>query len=161
MLVAVPGVNLVLGPVAMMVAGLRGGSRRAEPARSNGRRAASWGLTFLLGEVLLIGAQLYIGQVVFGPGERVTLFPWGLPSVFGLILMVSHFVVCIVQGGAGRIGAESPVSEGSPSSADREVLMGGSTTRPIAGRGRCAWRSIGLTRSVRRSGRGLVISSPG
>ena len=97
-LVAVPGVNLVLGPVAMMVAGLRGGSRRAEPGRSNGRRAASWGLTFLLGEALLIGAQLYIGQVVFGPGERVTLFPWGLPAVLGLILMVSHFAVCIIQG---------------------------------------------------------------
>ena len=97
-LVAVPGVNLVLGPVAMMVAGLRGGSRRAEPGRSNGRRAASWGLTFLLGEALLIGARLYIGKVVFGPGERVPLFPWGLPSVFALILMVSHFVVCIVQG---------------------------------------------------------------
>ena len=97
-LVAVPGVNLVLGPVAMMVAGLRGGSRRAEPGRSNGRRAASWGLTFLLGEALLIGTQLYIGKVVSGPGERVTLFPWGLPAVFALILMVSHFAVCIVQG---------------------------------------------------------------
>lgn len=97
-LVAVPGVNLVLGPVAMMVAGLRDGSRRVEPGRSNGRRAASWGLTFLLGEALLIGAQLYIGKVVFGPGERVTLFPWGLPAVLGLILMVSHFVVCIAQG---------------------------------------------------------------
>ena len=97
-LVAVPGVNLVLGPVAMMVAGLRGGSRRAEPGRSNGRRAASWGLTFLLGEALLIGTQLYIGKVVSGPGERVTLFPWGLPAVFALILMVSHFVVCIAQG---------------------------------------------------------------
>ena len=98
MLVAVPGVNLVLGPVAMMVAGLRGGSRSAEPGRSNGRRAASWGLTFLLGEALLIGTQLYIGQVVSGWGERVTLFPWGLPAVFALILMVSHFVVCIAQG---------------------------------------------------------------
>ena len=97
-LVAVPGVNLVLGPVAMMVAGLRGGSRRAEPGRSNGRRAASWGVTFLLEEALLIGTQLYIGKVLFGPGERVTLFPWGLPAVFALILMVSHFVVCIVQG---------------------------------------------------------------
>ena len=97
-LVAVPGVNLVLGPVAMMVAGLRGGSRRAEPGRGNGRRAASWGLTFLLGEALLIGTQLYIGKVLFGPGERVTLFPWGLPAVFALILMVSHFVVCIAQG---------------------------------------------------------------
>ena len=97
-LVAVPGVNLVLGPVAMMVAGLRDGSRRAEPGRSNGRRAASWGLTFLLGEALLIGAQLYIGRVVSGWGERVTLFPWGLPAVFALILMVSHLVVCIVQG---------------------------------------------------------------
>lgn len=97
-LVAVPGVNLVLGPVAMVVAGLRGGSRRAEPGRGNGRRAASWGLTFLLGEALLIGTQLYIGKVLFGPGERVTLFPWGLPAVFGLILMVSHFAVCIVQG---------------------------------------------------------------
>ena len=97
-LVAVPGVNLVLGPVAMMVAGLRGGSRRAEPGWSNGRRAASWGLTFLLGEALLIGTQLYIGKVVSGPGERVTLFPWGLPAVFALILMVSHFVVCIAQG---------------------------------------------------------------
>ena len=90
--------GLVLGPVAMMVAGLRGGSRRAEPGRSNGRRAASWGLTFLLGEALLIGTQLYIGKVVSGPGERVTLFPWGLPAVFALILMVSHFVVCIAQG---------------------------------------------------------------
>lgn len=97
-LVAVPGVNLVLGPVAMMVAGLRGGSRRAEPGRSNGRRAASWGLTFLLGEALLIGTQLYIGKVVSGPGERVTLFPWGLPAVFALILMAFHFVVCIAQG---------------------------------------------------------------
>ena len=55
-------------------------------------------MTFLLGEALLIGAQLYIGQVVFGPGERVTLFPWGLPAVLGLILMVSHFAVCIIQG---------------------------------------------------------------
>ena len=103
-LVAVPGVNLVLGPVAMMVAGLRDGSRRAEPGRSNGRRAASWGLTFLLGEALLIGAQLYIGRVVSGWGERVTLFPWGLPAVFALILMVSHFVVCIVQGVRARRG---------------------------------------------------------
>ena len=103
-LVAVPGVNLVLGPLAMVVAGLRGGSRRAEPGRSNGRRAASWGLTFLLGEALLIGAQLYVGQMVFGPGERVPLFPWGLPSVFALILMVSHFVVCIVQGVRARRG---------------------------------------------------------
>ncbi len=97
-LVAVPGVNLVLGPMAMIVAGLRGGSGRVEPGRGNGRRAASWGLTFLLGEVLLIGVQLYIVQVVFGPGERVALFPWGLPAVFGLILMVSHFAMCIVQG---------------------------------------------------------------
>ena len=47
---------------------------------------------------MLIGAQLYIGQVVSGWGERVTLFPWGLPAVFALILMVSHFVVCIAQG---------------------------------------------------------------
>ena len=103
-LVAVPGVNLVLGPVAMMVAGLRGGSRRAEPGRSNGRRAASWGLTFLLGEALLIGTQLYIGQVVSGWGERVTLFPWGLPAVFALTLMVSHFVVCIAQGVSAHRG---------------------------------------------------------
>ena len=80
MLVAVPGVNLVLGPMAMIVAGLRGGSGRVEPGRGNGRRAASWGLTFLLGEVLLIGVQLYIVQVVFGPGERVALFPWGSAS---------------------------------------------------------------------------------
>ena len=103
-LVAVPGVNLVLGPVAMMVAGLRGGSRCAEPGRSNGRRAASWGLTFILGEALLIGTQLYIGKVVFGPGERVTLFPWGLPAVFALILMASHFVVCIAQGARAHRG---------------------------------------------------------
>ena len=97
-LVAVPGVNLVLGPVVMMVAGLRGGRGRAEPGRGNGRRAASWGLTFLLGEVVLIGAQLYIVQVVFGPGEHVPLFPWGLPALFWLVLLVAHFVVCLVQG---------------------------------------------------------------
>ena len=103
-LVAVPGVNLVLGPVAMMVAGLRGGRGRVEPGWGNGRRAASWGLTFLLGEVLLIGVQLYIGQVVFGPGEHVPLFPWGLPAVFGLLLLVSHFAVCIVQGVRARRG---------------------------------------------------------
>ena len=98
MLVAVPGVNLVLGPVVMMVAGRRGGRGRAAPGRGNGRRAASWGLTFLLGEVVLIGAQLYIVQVVFGPGEHVPLFPWGLPALFWLVLLVAHFVVCLVQG---------------------------------------------------------------
>ena len=81
-LVAVPGVNLVLGPVAMMVAGLRGGSRRAEPGRSNGRRAASWGLTFLLGEALLIGTQLYIGKVVglLGVFRTVLVLCFRLPS---------------------------------------------------------------------------------
>ena len=97
-LVAVPGVNLVLGPVAMMVAGLRGSRGLLEPERTNRCRAASWGLTFLLGEALLIGAQLYIAQVVFEPGEHVPLFPWGLPAVFGLVLLVSHFAMCIVQG---------------------------------------------------------------
>ena len=97
-LVAVPGVNLVLGPVAMMVAGLRGSRGLLEPERTNRCRAASWGLTFLLGEVLLIGAQLYIVQVVFGAGERVPLFPWGLPALFWLVLLVAHFVVCIAQG---------------------------------------------------------------
>ena len=97
-LVAVPGVNLVLGPVVMMVAGLRGSRGLLEPERTNRCRAASWGLTFLLGEVLLIGAQLYIVQVVFGAGERVPLFPWGLPALFWLVLLVAHFVVCIAQG---------------------------------------------------------------
>ena len=98
MLVAVPGVNLVLGPVAMMVAGLRGGSGLVGPGRMNRRRAASWGLTFLLGEVVLIGVQLLVVQVVFGAGERVPLFPWGLPALLALVLMVVHLVLCVVQG---------------------------------------------------------------
>lgn len=52
----------------------------------------------LLVLVAVPGVNLALGPVVFGPGERVPLFPWGLPAVFALILMVSHFVVCIVQG---------------------------------------------------------------
>lgn len=55
-LVAVPGANLVLGPVAMMVAGLRDGSRRAEPGR------CVWRSTGLTRSVMRSGRGLVISS---------------------------------------------------------------------------------------------------
>ena len=138
-LVAVPGVNLVLGPVVMMVAGLRGSRGLLEPERTNRCRAASWGLTFLLGEVLLIGAQLYIVQVVFGAGGVGRCFRGVCRRCSGWCCwwLISW---CVSPRGSGPIVVGSPVSEGSPFFADRQVLMDMSLSGFVVTMGCGMWR---------------------
>ena len=96
-MVAVPGVNLVLGPMAMIVAGLRGGSGRVEPGRGNGRRAASWGLTLLLVEVALIVIQIAVVSVANDFDESPSFIPWGTPIIMALVMVGVHVLVCSVQ----------------------------------------------------------------
>ena len=97
LLVFVPGFNVLLAAVAMMVVGLWGKDAR-EPGRTNRRRAASWGLTLLLVEICLLVIQIVVNSIVAHYRGWVPFNPWGAPIMVALAMVVVHVVVCVVQG---------------------------------------------------------------
>ena len=97
MLVFLPGFNALLAAVAMIVIGLWDKKDLREPARTNRRRAASWGLTLLLVEVALIVIQIAVVSIANDVDESPSFIPWGTPIIIALVMVGVHVLVCSVQ----------------------------------------------------------------
>ena len=97
LLMFVPGFNVLFAAVVMMVVGLWNKKDLREPARTNRRRAASWGLTLLLVEVALIVIQIAVVSVANDVDESPSFIPWGTPIIMALVMVGVHVLVCSVQ----------------------------------------------------------------
>lgn len=97
LLVFVPGFNVLFAAVAMMVVGLWNKKDLREPARTNRRRAASWGLTLLLVELALVAIQIAVFTIVLRYQDSAPFNPWGAPLMVALAMSVVHVLVCSVQ----------------------------------------------------------------
>ena len=97
LLVFLPGFNVLLAAVAMIVIGLWNKKDLREPARTNRRLAASWGLTLLLVEVALIAIQIALVSIAHSFYESLPFIPWGLPITMALVMVGVHVLVCVIQ----------------------------------------------------------------
>ena len=97
MLVFLPGFNALLAAVAMIVIGLWDKKDLREPARTNRRRAASWGLTLLLVELALVVIQIAVFSIAGRYLDSVPFNPWGTPIIMALAMVGVHVLVCTVQ----------------------------------------------------------------
>ena len=97
LLVFVPGFNVLFAAVAMMVVGLWNKKDLREPARTNRRRAASWGLTLLLVELALVAIQIAVFTIVLHYQDSAPFNPSGAPLMVALAMAVVHVLVCSVQ----------------------------------------------------------------
>ena len=96
-LVLVPGFNVLFAAVVMMVVGLWNKKDLCEPARTNRRLAASWGLTLLLVEVALVVIQIVVVSIAHSFYESLPFIPWGAPIIMALVMVGVHVLVCSVQ----------------------------------------------------------------
>ena len=97
LLVFVPGFNVLFAAVVMMVVGLWDKKGLREPARTNRRLAASWGLTLLLVELALVVIQIVVGSIAKDVDESPSFIPWGAPIIMALVMVGVHVLVCSVQ----------------------------------------------------------------
>lgn len=97
LLMFVPGFNVLFAAVVMMVVGLWNKKDLREPARTNRRLAASWGLTLLLVELALIVIQIAVVSVANDFDESPSFIPWGTPIIMALVMVGVHVLVCSVQ----------------------------------------------------------------
>ena len=97
LLVFLPGFNVLLAAIAMIVIGLWNKKDLREPARTNRRLAASWGLTLLLVEVALIAIQIALVSIAHSFYESLPFMPWALPITMALVMVGVHVLVCVIQ----------------------------------------------------------------
>ena len=97
LLMFVPGFNVLFAAVVMMVVGLWNKKGLREPARTNRRLAASWGLTLLLVEVALVVIQIVVVSIAHSFYESLPFIPWGAPIIMALVMVGVHVLVCSVQ----------------------------------------------------------------
>lgn len=97
LLAPLPIFDVLFAMVAMMVVGLWDKKDLREPARTNRRRAASWGLTLLLVELALIVIQIAVVSVANDFDESPSFIPWGTPIIIALVMVGVHVLVCSVQ----------------------------------------------------------------
>ena len=97
LLVFVPGFNVLFAAVVMMVVGLWDKKGLREPARTNRRLAASWGLTLLLVELALVMIQIVVVSIANDVDESPSFIPWGAPIIMALVMVGVHVLVCSVQ----------------------------------------------------------------
>ena len=81
----------------MMVVGLWNKKDLREPARTNRRLAASWGLTLLLVELALAVIQIAVFSIAGRYLDSVPFNPWGTPIIMALVMVGVHVLVCSVQ----------------------------------------------------------------
>ena len=97
LLAPLPILDVLFAMVAMIVVGLWNKKDLREPARTNRRLAASWGLTLLLVELALIAIQIAVASIVNDVDESPSFMPWGTPIMMALGMVVVHVLVCSVQ----------------------------------------------------------------
>ena len=97
LLTPLPILDVLFAMVAMIVVGLWNKKDLREPARTNRRLAASWGLTLLLVELALIAIQIAVASIANDVDESPSFMPWGTPIMMALGMVVVHVLVCSVQ----------------------------------------------------------------
>ena len=97
LLAPLPILDVLLAMVAMMVVGLWNKKDLREPARTNRRLAASWGLTLLLVELALVAIQIAVFTIAGDFYESLPFIPWGTPIIMALAMVGVHVLVCTVQ----------------------------------------------------------------
>lgn len=97
LLVFLPGFNVLLAAIAMIVIGLWNKKDLREPARTNRRLAASWGLTLLLVELALVAIQIAVFSIAGRYLDSVPFNPWGAPLIMALVMVGVHVLVCVIQ----------------------------------------------------------------
>ena len=97
LLAPLPILDVLLAMVAMMVVGLWNKKDLREPARTNRRLAASWGLTLLLVELALVAIQIAVFTIADDFYESLPFIPWGVPIIMALAMVGVHVLVCSVQ----------------------------------------------------------------
>ena len=97
LLAPLPILDVLLAMVAMIVVGLWNKKDLREPARTNRRLAASWGLTLLLVELALVAIQIAVFSIAGRYLDSVPFKPWGLPITMALVMVGVHVLVCVIQ----------------------------------------------------------------
>ena len=97
LLAPLPILDVLLAMVAMIVVGLWNKKDLREPARTNRRLAASWGLTLLLVELALVVIQIALVSIAHSFYESLPFIPWGTPIIMALAMVGVHVLVCTVQ----------------------------------------------------------------
>ena len=97
LLAPLPILDVLLAMVAMMVVGLWNKKDLREPARTNRRLAASWGLTLLLVELALVAIQIAVFSIAGRYLDSVPFNPWGAPLIMALVMVGVHVLVCVIQ----------------------------------------------------------------
>ena len=97
LLAPLPILDVLLAMVAMIVVGLWNKKDLREPARTNRRLAASWGLTLLLVELALVVIQIAVFTIADDFYESLPFIPWGVPIIMALVMVGVHVLVCSVQ----------------------------------------------------------------
>lgn len=97
LLAPLPILDVLLAMVAMIVVGLWNKNDLREPARTNRRLAASWGLTLLLVELALVAIQIAVFTIADDFYESLPFIPWGTPIIMALVMVGVHVLVCSVQ----------------------------------------------------------------
>ena len=97
LLAPLPILDVLLAMVAMIVVGLWTKKDLREPARTNRRLAASWGLTLLLVELALVAIQIAVFTIADDFYESLPFIPWGTPIIMALVMVGVHVLVCTVQ----------------------------------------------------------------
>ena len=101
-LACVPFLSSIVASFAMVIAGLSA-SARGGVVGENGRRAANWGLTYLLLTVVLAGGHF---GILFAAGTIEGFFPFGLIILTWVAVSIAHLVMCvlgIVRVSQGRV----------------------------------------------------------
>ena len=97
LLTPLPILDVLFAMVAMIVVGLWNKKDLREPARTNRRLAASWGLTLLLVELALVVIQIAVFTIAGRYLDSVPFMPWGVPIIMALAMVGVHVLVCSVQ----------------------------------------------------------------
>ena len=92
LLAPLPILDVLLAIVAMIVVGLWNKKDLREPARTNRRLAASWGLTLLLVELALVVIQIAVFTIAGRYLDSLPFIPWGTPIIMALVMVGVHAV---------------------------------------------------------------------
>lgn len=96
-----PFLSSLLAGIVMAVVG-RAQRSKGPLAAENGRRAANWGLTYLVSTVVLIGSHFAVLIIADGRIPTDTFFPIGIFITVWAAISLLHVIVSI----AGLIAAE-------------------------------------------------------
>ncbi len=99
----IPFLSSVAAGITQWLVGRR--QRKDGPlAAENGRRAANWGLTYLLATVVLVGSHFFLLWSLRNDGPIDAFFPFGIIITVWMAYTVVHIVVSVWGGIVAKSG---------------------------------------------------------